>query len=515
MDRDRRVIRTACVAFVVSLAGVVARPAAAVDLSGVYASTLEIFSTPCTLTFVQTGTLLTIDGPCQSGTTTYTFDLSGTVDELTGDFSTSGVLLGLCETPGSVTMIGTGDGTVFSAVSTCGVSAVITGSKCNNGILDANEDCEDGNTTAGDCCSPTCQYDSAGTTCAADTNVCTRDECDGAGLCVHPPDPTAEGDPCAADANACTDDVCDALGQCTHPPNADPCDDANACTSGDACAAGACVGGPLLPECVGSLDLTGDWAITGGGGLFGASPARRFVQTGAVLESTDLATGLTGVGSVNPATRTLEAHTPFSLFIFPCLEIITATATIDAQEFTGTSAAYCGIEGNYGPFPVTGRRCDPVLGCACDLGVACVSSDVSTRILAYDDEGDLRTRWRWGHSAMPVNLGDPTVGTDYRLCLQTPDGGFTEAALHGSNWRKTRKGFRYTDDVGPIRRLRVQSKSNGVSFTASLVPTAPPSLPLTVPVSLRLMRLGVQPLCFEATFDDPTVNTSQRFRAKE
>src|SRR5206468_5095592 len=32
---------------------------------------------------------------------------------------------------------------------------------CGNGFLDPGEQCDDGNTLAGDCCSPTCQFEPA------------------------------------------------------------------------------------------------------------------------------------------------------------------------------------------------------------------------------------------------------------------------------------------------------------------------------------------------------------------
>lgn len=494
-----------------------ARPAGAVDISGVYASVHEIFSTPCTLTFVQTGSALTIDGPCQYGfPTNVVFELSGTVDELTGEFSTSGVLHGLCETPGSVTMIGTGDGLTFTAISACGTAnAGISGSKCNNGMLDSVEDCEDGNTTAGDCCSPTCQFESAGSACAADTNLCTLDECDGAGACLHPANPAADGQPCTPDSNQCTDDVCNASGQCTHPNNSSPCTDGNPCTDPDLCTSGSCVGGSIAPECVGSIDLSGDWAITAENTFFAASPTRRFVQTGAVLESTDLATGMTGVGGVNPATGAFATQTPFVIIFFPCVEVITGTATMDAQEFTGTYTAYCGFEGNHGPFAVTGRRCDPVVGCICDVG-ECIGADQPTRVTAVAKATDVSVRWRWSHTPMTgPNFGDPTASTDYRLCLRTPEGNIVEEISHGENWRATRSGFRYKNMEGHVQRLLLRSSANQMSLIATAAPATPPSLPLTTPVTLRLIRLGPQPLCFEATFDDPIVNSPERFRAKE
>src|SRR5262245_1917353 len=90
---------------------------------------------------------------------------------------------------------------------------------CGNGILDPTEQCDDGNTVAGDCCSPTCTFEPAGQACD-DGNVCTiNSTCDGAGVC------TVVG---------FTDGT--------------PCNDGNACTTADSCAAGACVGGPP-PNC--------------------------------------------------------------------------------------------------------------------------------------------------------------------------------------------------------------------------------------------------------------------------
>jgi cysteine-rich repeat protein len=119
----------------------------------------------------------------------------------------------------------------------------------------------------GDVCAP----DPMGTTCFDDGTVCTTDECDGAGTCVHPPvssglpcpddgnqctidqcdgagmcnhPPSAGGTPCSDDGNDCTDDECDGAAACVHPalPNGTGCDDVDACTQTDQCQAGNCVG---------------------------------------------------------------------------------------------------------------------------------------------------------------------------------------------------------------------------------------------------------------------------------
>ncbi len=54
---------------------------------------------------------------------------------------------------------------------------------CGNGILDPLEACDDMNLTDFDCCSSACQFDSVGSFCDADDNLCTTDTCDGAGSC--------------------------------------------------------------------------------------------------------------------------------------------------------------------------------------------------------------------------------------------------------------------------------------------------------------------------------------------
>ncbi len=61
---------------------------------------------------------------------------------------------------------------------------------CGDGIVDGSEQCDDGNTLDGDCCSSTCQFDPAGSACT-DGVICTEDACDGAGTCTHHVPPVA------------------------------------------------------------------------------------------------------------------------------------------------------------------------------------------------------------------------------------------------------------------------------------------------------------------------------------
>ena len=57
-------------------------------------------------------------------------------------------------------------------------------SDCGNGVIDAGEQCDDGNVLGGDCCSASCQYENAGSVCD-DANACTvTDTCDAFGSCT-------------------------------------------------------------------------------------------------------------------------------------------------------------------------------------------------------------------------------------------------------------------------------------------------------------------------------------------
>jgi cysteine-rich repeat protein len=55
---------------------------------------------------------------------------------------------------------------------------------CGNFRIEAGETCDDGNTNAGDCCSPTCTVEPAGSACGGSSDLCTPGTCNGFGGCV-------------------------------------------------------------------------------------------------------------------------------------------------------------------------------------------------------------------------------------------------------------------------------------------------------------------------------------------
>jgi cysteine-rich repeat protein len=101
---------------------------------------------------------------------------------------------------------------------------------CGDGILDPDEQCDDGNTVPGDCCSATCQFEASGSPCEADGNLCTTDQCDGAGVCVFVGNVT-----CPDDGTVCNGpEHCDPSAGCVSGPALN-CDDGDPCNGTETC----------------------------------------------------------------------------------------------------------------------------------------------------------------------------------------------------------------------------------------------------------------------------------------
>ncbi len=86
---------------------------------------------------------------------------------------------------------------------------------CGDGVVESGEQCDDSNTDAGDCCSATCQYEAAGSTCGSqsDTDCDNPNTCDATGTCLDNFEPiTTECRP----VNGVCDvaDFCDGSGSC-------------------------------------------------------------------------------------------------------------------------------------------------------------------------------------------------------------------------------------------------------------------------------------------------------------
>jgi cysteine-rich repeat protein len=254
---------------------------------------------------------------------------------------------------------------------------------CGNGAVDGVEQCDDGNTLPGDCCSATCQFEANGSACADDGNPCTNDTCNGAGACVHPNNTAPcndglfcngadvcgggtcqhAGNPCAAgpecantcneaadncfaatgtactdDGSVCTLDRCDGAGACTHPAG----------NAGTVCraAAGAC---DVAEVCNGVATACPADVVSGAG--VGCRPA---------AGECDVAESCDGVSGACPADVRRTAGTPCTADASAC--------TLD--ECNGTSAVCQHPPGN------AGTVCRPAAG-ECDLAESCTGTTAS------------------------------------------------------------------------------------------------------------------------------------------
>jgi cysteine-rich repeat protein len=111
---------------------------------------------------------------------------------------------------------------------------------CGNGIVDAGEDCDDGDATSGDGCEPDCTFSCSGDADCSGADPCVDGTCqdnDRGRACV----PSYTTDACNDGLNCTVTDLCDGAGSCVGSGNA--CDDGLACT------ADGCAEGPSGPTC--------------------------------------------------------------------------------------------------------------------------------------------------------------------------------------------------------------------------------------------------------------------------
>ena len=275
---------------------------------------------------------------------------------------------------GQICTVTNGSGTISAApvkniTVACAVPAI-----CGNDILEDAEACDDGNTSDGDCCDSTCQFESTGSSCD-DNDACTpQSSCDGTGACVGSGSicgSAALGEACTNNnectSGNCVDGVCcdtACSGTCQAcsaakkgsgndgtcgdiASNNDPdneCTDEGASSCGDtgACdGAGACAKYSAGTVCRSSADLCDQDETCPGNGA--ACPADVFQQAG------------TACG--DPAA---------------CIDGPSNSALIPAAQCSGNSAVCTQT-----PMSCNGYVCEDALSCksSCATHSDCISDD--------------------------------------------------------------------------------------------------------------------------------------------
>jgi cysteine-rich repeat protein len=127
---------------------------------------------------------------------------------------------------------------------------------CGNDEVEEGEDCDDGNTADGDCCSSTCVFEPAGSGCDDGDACTTSDACNGAGACSQSTALDCDDQlfcngvetcdsgsgcqpgtpPVLEDGVSCTLDACDEANDVvTHTPDDGACDDGAWCNGAEVC----------------------------------------------------------------------------------------------------------------------------------------------------------------------------------------------------------------------------------------------------------------------------------------
>lgn len=261
------------------------------------------------------------------------------------------------------------DGTTLIVGAPGGEAAYIFDLPCGNGVIDTGETCDDGNTEDGDCCSSTCQIETAGTVCRGSADVCdVAETCDGvSGSCP--------ADGFATDTTECraAAGVCDVADFCTGLDAACPADakstgecraSAGACDLAESCdgISDSCPADELAPaatECRGSAGVC-DVAETCTG-VDAACPAD--------LKSTAECRGSAGSCDVAEACDGSSDSCPADGFVTAGTECRASAGACDAAEACDGGSAACPADAK----ETAGTECRGSAG-SCDVAEVCDGS---------------------------------------------------------------------------------------------------------------------------------------------
>lgn len=218
---------------------------------------------------------------------------------------------------------------IYDSAMTCAQVAALS-PVCNfDGVVDAGEECDDGDTNDGDGCTQ-CRIDVC-YGCSGAPSTCT---------------PLGAGSACPDDGNTCTANECDGAGTCTHPALIDgaSCNDADPCTLVDTCASGTCTGSNVKFCCEGGVCDPAD------NGNCAPCPAGYTEGVGVCVKTflIDTDSELNNQGTMcNPDERYTTFGGPYGFhWTDPNDPLVGAVTDVDIQLETGISCAPVGTTRN-------------------------------------------------------------------------------------------------------------------------------------------------------------------------
>ncbi|MFO0727641.1 MAG: OmpA family protein [Myxococcota bacterium] len=245
---------------------------------------------------------------------------------------------------------------------------LIASAVCGDGIMQLREECDDGNVVGGDCCSPTCTIEPAGTLCRAQAGICDSAEtCNGVDpscpidafqpvttLCRASSGACNAADYCTGLAADCPADIPLPLGTSCRPA-VSVCDRPESCDGfGDACP-------PDLVQPAGQSCRAQNGVCDVAeqcDGVAATCPVDRFAAAGtecrAAAGACDVAESCTGAARTCPADRFAAAG----------VSCRASRGVCDFAEACSGSSAVC---------PADAYRAD---GSPCSNGVVCDGSEV-------------------------------------------------------------------------------------------------------------------------------------------
>jgi hypothetical protein len=147
-----------------------------------------------------------------------------------------------------------------------------------------------------------------------------------------------------------------------------------------------------------------------------------------------------------------------------------------------------------------------------------------------DKKDKLLWKWLKGAATLAAEFGDPLTTSGYTLCVydasastqplilaMAPAGG---TCAGKPCWKAAKNGFKYRDTELTPDGLQFLLEKGGATASAKIISRGKganlgmPSLPLTTPVTVQLVRNDDPSLCWTAIYSASLKNQTDQFKAR-